>query len=363
MAQFDYRAMLAPYANQIGYAGEDLGASLASSPTIWTALGAATKRSAEKAPERAVIDMQRKQQAADLAEKNQTSEWIKANFPQYSNLPAAQAWQAAMGDLAAQRNAANGGSRATGFAPVAGTIDGKPAYIQFDNAGGMTQIQTPEGFTPQSRYEKVDLGNEWLVTDTTTGQAQRYPKSGDVPTGYEQAPSGGGIAPMPGGPQATEVNAARVNAGRALNTLETKNKIAVGAIDKALSQASWATTGMLGGATAGLGGTPAYDLARTLDTIKANIGFDELQTMRDNSPTGGALGQVTERELAFLQSTIASIEQAQSEDQLRANLKILRDYLSMSAQQRKQAFDMQFGGDQQPAGQSTSTGVTWSYEP
>ena len=94
-------------------------------------------------------------------------------------------------------------------------------------------------------------------------------------------------------------------------------------------------------------GSPAYDLARTLDTIKANIGFNELQTMRDNSPTGGALGSITERELAFLQSTVASIEQPQSEAQLRENLKVLSDYLKSNAQQRRAAFDSQFG---QPAG-------------
>jgi hypothetical protein len=54
--------------------------------------------------------------------------------------------------------------------------------------------------------------------------------------------------------------------------------------------------------------------------VKANAGFDRLQEMRNNSPTGGALGQVSEREIAFLQSTIGNLEQSQSADQLRQNL-------------------------------------------
>ena len=53
--------------------------------------------------------------------------------------------------------------------------------------------------------------------------------------------------------------------------------------------------------------TQAKDYAQRLDTLKANIGFGELQRMRDNSPTGGALGQVTERELNFLQSVLGAI--------------------------------------------------------
>ena len=37
--------------------------------------------------------------------------------------------------------------------------------------------------------------------------------------------------------------------------------------------------------------------------------------MRDASPTGGALGQVSERELDLLMSTLSSLDQAQSEPQ------------------------------------------------
>jgi hypothetical protein len=42
--------------------------------------------------------------------------------------------------------------------------------------------------------------------------------------------------------------------------------------------------------------------------------------MRDSSPTGGALGQVTERELALLQSVAGTLDQAQSAEQLMQNL-------------------------------------------
>lgn len=44
-------------------------------------------------------------------------------------------------------------------------------------------------------------------------------------------------------------------------------------------------------------------LAAFLDTITAEAAFSRLQEMRDSSPTGGALGQVTERELDLLKNS------------------------------------------------------------
>lgn len=67
-------------------------------------------------------------------------------------------------------------------------------------------------------------------------------------------------------------------------------------------------------------GTEAKDLQADLLTIKANIGFDRLQRMRAESPTGGALGQVAIQELVALQSTLRSLDQAQSYDRLAENL-------------------------------------------
>jgi hypothetical protein len=48
-----------------------------------------------------------------------------------------------------------------------------------------------------------------------------------------------------------------------------------------------------------LPGTEARSVNNNLDTVKALIGFDALARMRAASPTGGALGAITERELAF----------------------------------------------------------------
>lgn len=80
------------------------------------------------------------------------------------------------------------------------------------------------------------------------------------------------------------------------------------------------TTGLLGKGTSFIPGTDAYNLNQRLLTIKANLGFDRLQQMRDASPTGGALGQVAVQELNALQSTVGSLELGQSKDELKKNL-------------------------------------------
>lgn len=67
--------------------------------------------------------------------------------------------------------------------------------------------------------------------------------------------------------------------------------------------------------------TDAYTLRTKINTIKANIGFDRLQQMREASPTGGALGQVAVQELNALQSTIASLDQGLRPSELNANLR------------------------------------------
>ena len=85
------------------------------------------------------------------------------------------------------------------------------------------------------------------------------------------------------------------------------------------------TTGAVGGLLSNVGGTAARDVSALLDTVKANAGFDTLSKMRAASPTGGALGSITEKELALLQATVGNLEQSQTADQLKDNLRRLKN--------------------------------------
>jgi hypothetical protein len=70
---------------------------------------------------------------------------------------------------------------------------------------------------------------------------------------------------------------------------------------------------------------PTVNFDAALGQIKALIGFNELNQMRRASPTGGALGQVSERELAYLQSVVGALDPNQEESQFRAQLQKVKD--------------------------------------
>jgi hypothetical protein len=109
------------------------------------------------------------------------------------------------------------------------------------------------------------------------------------------------------------------------------------------------TAGLLGSAAAKIAGTPAHDLAADLSTLEAIAGFDELAAMRAASPTGGALGNVTERELALLQASVSAMKNSQSPDQLRRNIeRFVRD-TKIAWERIQEAFDEDFGQGGGPA--------------
>lgn len=70
----------------------------------------------------------------------------------------------------------------------------------------------------------------------------------------------------------------------------------------------WFETGATGAAMRDVPGTAARGLQRQIDTIDANAAFSKLAEMRQNSPTGGALGSIAVPELMMLKSSIASLD-------------------------------------------------------
>jgi hypothetical protein len=101
----------------------------------------------------------------------------------------------------------------------------------------------------------------------------------------------------------------------------------IGKVDEAIPLVSNFTTGF-GSVTTYIPGTPGANLRSTIETIKANLGFDRLQQMRDASPTGGALGQVAVKELDALQASVSSLDLNQSSERIRNNLEQIKTHYS-----------------------------------
>lgn len=82
----------------------------------------------------------------------------------------------------------------------------------------------------------------------------------------------------------------------------------------------WVSGTGLGSLLAGLPKTDAFALSTLLNTVKGNIGFDKLQSMREASKTGAALGPVSDFENRLLQSTEGSLAQGQEPAEIIYNL-------------------------------------------
>ena len=80
-------------------------------------------------------------------------------------------------------------------------------------------------------------------------------------------------------------------------------------------------TGPGGQVAKGLWGTPAQDLSAAIDGIRSPIVLQALQEARKGSVAGATgFGALSERELNIIASTIASLKQGQSEEELSKNL-------------------------------------------
>lgn len=121
-------------------------------------------------------------------------------------------------------------------------------------------------------------------------------------------------------------------------------------LDDLISRVTVATAGPGGVILDKFPGTTARDLQSNLDSIKANIGFQALQAMREASPTGGALGNVSDTENRLLQSRFGSLEIGQSPKQLIENLKKVRQRVLQNFGITQAAFSSEYGSaDEQPA--------------
>ena len=75
------------------------------------------------------------------------------------------------------------------------------------------------------------------------------------------------------------------------------------------------------------------------NTITAKGGFSELQDMRNASPTGGALGSVSNQEGQQLAAAFGTLSRTQNADDLRSSLTTIKSDLQGSKQRVKEAFD------------------------
>lgn len=101
-------------------------------------------------------------------------------------------------------------------------------------------------------------------------------------------------------------------------------------------------------------GSDAANADALKSTMRSQIAFSVLQSLRDASKTGGALGQVSDKEEQMLADNLAALDNAQSPEQYRKSLAKIIDFANQSKGRMQNAYTNMYGGGQPP---QASTGA------
>lgn len=213
-----------------------------------------------------------------------------------------------------------------------------PGGAKFQERFGVSPYEyVPQGVVTSManldmRRDLADEANQTRIMLANMANANRQSGGGKLPSapGYEAFYDENGqvqMRPIPGGPADTKLQDKMGKTAAADASKVRKADLISEDIDRAVALAKdyrvIPNTGV-GSFLAAVPGTKAHDLSKMLDGIKARIGFDSLQEMRANSPTGAALGAVSDTENRLLQSAFGSLEQSQSEEEFVFNLRRLK---------------------------------------
>lgn len=172
---------------------------------------------------------------------------------------------------------------------------------------------------------------------------QRTNSERKPPANYQWSSDGTRLEAIPGGPADLKIQgqfnadtAALQSSENALSRLEQ-------AANEVLNHPGLGRITGLMGKVPNIPGYPGADAAAKLEQLKSQAGFAVLQTMRDASKTGGALGNVSNFEVQQLQNNLAALQTAQSEEQLRSELEKIMAFTQGSRDRLRQAYNMRHG--------------------
>lgn len=226
--------------------------------------------------------------------------------------------------------------------PIYGTdAQGNTAIGTFDKNGKFRPIETP-GFKPTPGVKTVDTGTGTVVIDSRSGVPVSGNPAPSIPSAAAPSVPQSSAVPQPSTPrqpagyipkdvkgEARDKEAGGVE-GKNLGTLgkaEAAYKGGIASLDDFEQTANQllthkGLTGILGwqGMLPNIPGGSAADAQAIYDKLVAKGTFAELQKMREQSPTGGALGAVSDAENAKLQAAFAALARTQGTPQFKDEL-------------------------------------------
>jgi len=234
----------------------------------------------------------------------------------------------------------------------------KAQYGDTDQPSNVEEWKYYNKLNPEERNEYLRVKRADKILDIGSGFVATSPTDPTVTSPVIDK----GLAPEKTAEHAADVMTAQENAKAGvekevsypkikaqMSALENQWDTVETTLDKAIKEVNPYTAGF-GDWVSWIPATPQKNLSETLKTIQSNIGFDKLQSMRENSPTGGALGQVSDFENKLLQAVQGSLAQGQSAKQLKDNLQKVKDLLMKVREEKRAAFQNDYGDMQQDEG-------------
>ena len=185
--------------------------------------------------------------------------------------------------------------------------------------------------------------------DIQAGTTRRGQDLGRIPVGYRMTPEGT-LEAMPGGPTTTNLSSKEIQAReskypvatQAVNTFEAKtNQLEKDLLTLKNHPGLSSITGIVAGRAPAV--TKEGREAQALyDKIVARGGFKELQDMRAASPTGGALGNVSNQEGTQLRQSFAAIDRRQDASDVQSAIDQAVTDLKGSKQRVRDAYEMTY---------------------
>lgn len=225
---------------------------------------------------------QQKQLQAQTAKENQTLEFFKQKAPEYAEMVAAgmpvnEAWKQYTEQRYAQQK--------------------NPAAVQ------EYEYAKQQGYGGSFMDFQIDQRKAGASQNNITVGGGKY---GPIPQGYElmDGPEGASMRAIPGGPEDTSKKDARQSGQNDVAT-----RVVTSAAQRARDAAGKRNFGSYGqGLAEKMPWTDSAEVARQVEVLKSTAKVENLTAMRAASPTGGALGSVTEKEADMLAAKSGAID-------------------------------------------------------
>lgn len=202
----------------------------------------------------------------------------------------------------------------------------------------------------QLGVSKGQLGVSQQRLGLEQNKALREQTMGTIPAGYRLSADGTSLEPIPGGPTTVplapkELQAREAKFPQATQALKTFDSAAdnlISDLERLKNHPGLSNiTGVIAGRTPSLTaqGREAQALYKK---IIARGGFQELQNLRQSSPTGGALGNVSNQENQSLREAFGALDQTQDASSVRNEIDRIVTNIGGSKNRVREAFDMTY---------------------